>query len=1450
MVLETNPENTGYANDGISGTPNTGGGGGGSSSQNVVSTITGGDGGSGIVGVRYKIIPNTIFELPSALTFSGPTLNGNNESETGIVDIELANTDVNLTNITQNNITITNGTILNFTKVSNSKYIISVSAHTPGVDVTLVISNNVLYNSETGTNDNDPSNIFSWSWNYTVTEPDITLHSIDLSDNASSSTPTIEMELNITNDVLLSNTVTTELTENNVIVTNGYAYNVIKISNTRMRFNIQSTSTAGLATTVKINRNVLSRTFNNIYNINSNKESNIFYWTYASADLLVTTFQGSNNLINNGYTNDNIQWFKVIFSEDVYNFSKDYITGTNCSVDKIVASSSKSYAIKCTTYVPTSASIAIANNLTITTGVGLAKTISGNNLSFNWNYDNTSPTIEFVTSHDNNSTNNNSYLDISINSSQDIETFAQSSIIISGNASVTSFSGSGSNYIVRITPTLTSNITITLDSNINDIYGNSYSSIPQFVWNYDNTNPTIFITSGDLDDGQSSSDDFITVNFITNKEIFNFNLSDDSYITNGTLSNLQKVTNVSVQNDFNVSVSVKTEEHPYYGSGSNGYYIDGDESPSLNLIVGESYYFYQSDSTNSNHPLKFYTDVNRTTLYESGVTYNGTPGVSGAYTLINIQNTTPSILYYQCGNHSNMGNYISIAYNDKYQAILKPTVNNSRITLYILENSFDDHVGNVNTSSSNIFEWEFSGDNLLSILNSTDLSNNGSIGSQSIDMRVEFTNDIVAFDSDDISFTNGSVSNIVSVDNKTKTFTFTSTNYNVLSTIFIPEASVTTGAVDNKESNIFSWTYSIVIPSLTINSSLVDNGSITNTNNIPFTFTLNDSNITLLESNITVTNANISNFENSSSGVYSCNIVPIITEGQISIIIPEDEITYNQNGVDYKNDISFNYDISYDGVEPTLTLTSNIVDEDVSTNTQEVFMVLTSTENINKLEVGDINVTNGVAHSLSSSSGSQFTFYIKAHDNTIDNNIKVYIEANSVVDNVGNSNSASSNEYDFIINAKVSKKKSTTELVSIFSGDTGISAEDIPSESEINLVVSTAFTIPDTSNPFAEESDDEEEVVTIPKIVIPPQVKITNRKVFSALIDQIFEAAEDIVSIKIDKSSMALTEAAVEKLADVEEVVMAKSNQTTPIDFNSVQEDPTQASAVFIPLTAAGDFVRLVISSDEYLITSNGNDSFNLTKNSVTDLGVFNSSDVYDINENQSLIFGSVTATSEGSSSSDTSSNDTSSPSFGGGSNVAIPCFLEGTEILTTDGYKMIQELEIEKDILINHLGDELVIRDIKKFVKNNNGKEYPHKIPEGSKLSEDFIVTKDLYITYNHCIYLPHVNKYVPVSVMKNIKPEISDVESFTYYHIYTDNYFSDTIIANGIPCESHSKYTFNYISNVDNTGKLLNKIFKEINMTPNCERERITHKAFKNIIKKYKKNTKKGKKGKRCKK
>ena len=110
-----------------------------------------------------------------------------------------------------------------------------------------------------------------------------------------------------------------------------------------------------------------------------------------------------------------------------------------------------------------------------------------------------------------------------------------------------------------------------------------------------------------------------------------------------------------------VAVASKTSAHIYQGTGSgNGYTIDGVEAPFLNMKVGNTYRFNQSDSTNATHPLRFYYDSGKTTAYSTGVTTNGTPGSSGAYTQIVVSETTPNILYYQCSSHELMGSRIDI----------------------------------------------------------------------------------------------------------------------------------------------------------------------------------------------------------------------------------------------------------------------------------------------------------------------------------------------------------------------------------------------------------------------------------------------------------------------------------------------------------------------------------------------------------------------------------------------------------------------------------------------------------------------------------------------------------------------------------------------------------------------------------------------------------------------
>ena len=109
-----------------------------------------------------------------------------------------------------------------------------------------------------------------------------------------------------------------------------------------------------------------------------------------------------------------------------------------------------------------------------------------------------------------------------------------------------------------------------------------------------------------------------------------------------------------------VTVAAKTSEHNEFGSGSsNGYVIDGDQSPQITLSKGV-YKFDQADNSNSTHPLEFYYDRDKNREYSTGVVVTGTAGSAGANTTITIDDQTPTPLYYQCTAHSYMGHQIDI----------------------------------------------------------------------------------------------------------------------------------------------------------------------------------------------------------------------------------------------------------------------------------------------------------------------------------------------------------------------------------------------------------------------------------------------------------------------------------------------------------------------------------------------------------------------------------------------------------------------------------------------------------------------------------------------------------------------------------------------------------------------------------------------------------------------
>ena len=84
--------------------------------------------------------------------------------------------------------------------------------------------------------------------------------------------------------------------------------------------------------------------------------------------------------------------------------------------------------------------------------------------------------------------------------------------------------------------------------------------------------------------------------------------------------------------------------------------INGDETPTLGFIRGETYTFDQSDASNSGHPLVLATSEDGATQYTTG-------WVNSVFT---VPYDVPDTIYYKCNVHPNMGGEINTTFGNVF----------------------------------------------------------------------------------------------------------------------------------------------------------------------------------------------------------------------------------------------------------------------------------------------------------------------------------------------------------------------------------------------------------------------------------------------------------------------------------------------------------------------------------------------------------------------------------------------------------------------------------------------------------------------------------------------------------------------------------------------------------------------------------------------------------------
>ena len=161
---------------------------------------------------------------------------------------------------------------------------------------------------------------------------------------------------------------------------------------------------------------------------------------------------------------------------------------------------------------------------------------------------------------------------------------------------------------------------------------------------------------------------------------------------------------ISIPTSFSAELTANNASSPTTLTvtvANSKFVINGDETPTLGFIRGETYTFDQSDASNSGHPLVLATSEDGATQYTTGWTTTPSspdyvPGVSGAQGTFIVPYDVPDTIYYKCTNHNNMGGEINTTFGNVFSLGEFTVAANTHVSgEYTLATNYDGTTSNL-----------------------------------------------------------------------------------------------------------------------------------------------------------------------------------------------------------------------------------------------------------------------------------------------------------------------------------------------------------------------------------------------------------------------------------------------------------------------------------------------------------------------------------------------------------------------------------------------------------------------------------------------------------------------------------------------------------------------------------------------------------------------------------